>query len=67
MIASSTVGTDLRRRSSHRSLHFGCAAVLIGLLAGVAGAATTVFLDVVEHLTYHYSFGNMLHGRQWGR
>ena len=34
--------------------------VLIGLLAGVAGGATTVFLDFVEHLTYHYSFGSML-------
>jgi H+/Cl- antiporter ClcA len=36
--------------------------VLIGLLAGVAGAATTMFLDFVEHLTYHYSFGSMLDG-----
>ena len=35
---------------------------VIGLLAGVAGAATTVFLDFVEHLTYHYSFGSMLDG-----
>ena len=47
---------------SRRSIEFSCAVVVIGLLAGVAGAATTVFLDFVEHLTYHYSFGSMLDG-----
>lgn len=36
--------------------------MVIGLLAGVAGAATTVLLDFVEHLTYHYSFGSLLDG-----
>jgi H+/Cl- antiporter ClcA len=36
--------------------------MLIGLLAGVAGAATTVLLHYVEHLTYHYSFGTLLSG-----
>ena len=47
---------------SRRTVEFSCAVILIGLLAGVAGAATTVFLDFVEHLTYHYSFGRMLDG-----
>ena len=47
---------------SRRTVEFSCAVILVGLLAGVAGAATTVFLDLVEHLTYHYSFGSMLDG-----
>ena len=47
---------------TRRAVEFSCAAMVIGLLAGVAGAATTVFLDFVEHLTYHYSFGTMLDG-----
>jgi len=47
---------------TRRGVEFGGAVLLIGLLAGVAGAATTVFLDFVEHLTYHYSFGSMLDG-----
>ena len=34
----------------------------IGLLAGLAGVATSVLLDFVEHLTYHYSFGSLLDG-----
>ncbi len=33
---------------------------MVGVLAGVAGAATTVFLDFVEHLTYHYNLGSLL-------
>ena len=33
---------------------------MIGLLAGVAGAATTVFLDIDEHHTYNYRFGSMV-------
>lgn len=36
--------------------------MLIGLLAGVAGMATTLLLHAVEHLTYHYSFGSLLDG-----
>ena len=34
----------------------------MGLLAGVAGAATTLLLHGVEHLTYHYQFGTLLAG-----
>jgi len=34
----------------------------IGLLAGLAGLATSVLLDFIEHLTYHYSFGSLLDG-----
>lgn len=47
---------------TRRTVEFSCAVVLIGLLAGIAGAATTLLLDFVEHLTYHYSFGNLLDG-----
>ncbi|MEO3757671.1 chloride channel protein [Mycobacterium sp. B14F4] len=47
---------------SRRTVEFGCAIVVIGLLAGVAGAATTLLLHGVEHLTYHYSFGTLLTG-----
>ena len=47
---------------TRRTLVFSSAVVVIGLLAGVAGAATTVFLNFVEHLTYHYSFGSLLDG-----
>jgi H+/Cl- antiporter ClcA len=36
--------------------------VVIGLLAGVAGMATTVLLHWVEHATFHYSFGSLLEG-----
>nr|WP_218620528.1 chloride channel protein [Mycolicibacterium hippocampi] len=32
------------------------------MLAGVAGAATTLLLHAVEHITYHYSFGTLLTG-----
>ncbi|MDT5110203.1 MAG: hypothetical protein QOE20_2093 [Mycobacterium sp.] len=35
---------------------------MVGLLAGVAGAATTLLLHFVEHVTYHYSFGTLLSG-----
>jgi H+/Cl- antiporter ClcA len=45
---------------SRRSIEFSCAVVVIGLAAGFAGAATTVFLDFVEHLTYHFRFGSLL-------
>ncbi len=47
---------------TRRHLEYGCAVVLIGLLAGVAGAATTLLLHWVEHLTYHYSVGTLLSG-----
>jgi H+/Cl- antiporter ClcA len=45
-----------------RTVEFGCAIVIVGLLAGVAGLATTLLLHAVEHLTYHYSFGTLLSG-----
>ncbi len=47
---------------SRRAVEFGCAIVIVGLLAGVAGAATTLVLHAVEHLTYHYTFGTLLSG-----
>jgi H+/Cl- antiporter ClcA len=47
---------------SRRTVEFGCAIIIIGLLAGVAGAATTLLLHGVEHLTYHYTFGTLLTG-----
>ncbi|BBX01115.1 chloride ion channel protein [Mycolicibacterium moriokaense] len=47
---------------SRRTLEFSCAIVIVGLLAGVAGAATTLLLHAVEHLTYHYGFGTLLSG-----
>jgi H+/Cl- antiporter ClcA len=45
-----------------RNLDFFCAVVIVGLLAGVAGLATTTLLRFVEHFTYHYSFGTLLTG-----
>ncbi|ORV94645.1 chloride ion channel protein [Mycobacterium kubicae] len=47
---------------ARRNLDFFCAIVIVGLLAGVAGLATTVVLRFVEHLTYHYTFGPLLDG-----
>jgi H+/Cl- antiporter ClcA len=47
---------------TRRTVEFGCAIVVVGLLAGVAGAATTLLLHAIEHLTYHYSFGTLLSG-----
>ena len=47
---------------TRRTVEFGCAIVVIGLLAGVAGAATTLLLHAIEHLTYRYSFGTLLTG-----
>jgi chloride channel protein, CIC family len=47
---------------SRRALEFGCAIIVVGLLAGVAGLLTTLLLRGVEHLTYHYSFGSLLEG-----
>jgi len=47
---------------TRRTVEFGCAIVIIGLLAGVAGATTTLLLHAVEHLTYHFTFGTLLTG-----
>jgi H+/Cl- antiporter ClcA len=47
---------------SRRAIEYGCAIVIVGLLAGVAGAATTLLLHAIEHLTYHYTFGTLLSG-----
>lgn len=47
---------------TRRDVEFGCAIVVIGLLAGLAGAATTLVLHAIEHLTYHYTFGTLLAG-----
>lgn len=47
---------------SRRTVEYPCAVVLVGLLAGLAGAATTWLLHLVEHLTYAYSFGTLLTG-----
>lgn len=45
-----------------RNLEFTSAIVIVGLLAGLAGLATTMLLHFVQHLTYHYSFGTLLAG-----
>ncbi|OBJ55080.1 chloride channel protein [Mycobacterium sp. 1423905.2] len=45
-----------------RNLDFFCAVIVAGLLAGVAGLSTTAVLRLVEHLTYHYTFGPLLDG-----
>jgi H+/Cl- antiporter ClcA len=47
---------------ARRTVEYACAVVVIGLLAGAAGAATTLLLHAVEHLVYHYSFGSLLTG-----
>jgi H+/Cl- antiporter ClcA len=47
---------------SRRNIDFVCALVIVGLLAGVAGLATTLVLHFIEHLTYHYTFGSLLEG-----
>ena len=47
---------------TRRTLEYGCAVVVIGLLAGVAGAATTLVLHWIEHLVYDYSYGTLLSG-----
>lgn len=47
---------------TRRHLEYGCAVILIGLLAGVAGMTTTVLLHWFEHLAYDYSFGTLLDG-----
>jgi chloride channel protein, CIC family len=45
-----------------RNADFFCAVIVVGLLAGVAGLATTTLLRSIEHLTYHYTFGSLLEG-----
>jgi H+/Cl- antiporter ClcA len=47
---------------SRRHLEFACSVMAVGLLAGLAGAATTLLLHLIEHLTYHYRFGTLLDG-----
>jgi H+/Cl- antiporter ClcA len=44
------------------NLDFFCAVVIVGILAGLAGIATTVVLRFVQHATYHYTFGALLAG-----
>ena len=44
------------------NLDFFCAVVIVGVLAGVAGLATTEVLRFVQHVTYNYTFGTLLHG-----
>ena len=43
-----------------RNSDFACAVVIVGLLAGCAGLATSLLLRSIEHLTYHYTFGSLL-------
>ncbi|MFZ3267341.1 MAG: chloride ion channel protein, partial [Mycobacterium sp.] len=45
-----------------RNVDFFCAVVIVGLLAGLAGLATTLLLRSIEHLTYHYTFGSLMEG-----
>jgi H+/Cl- antiporter ClcA len=47
---------------ARRNVDFYCSVVIVGLLAGVAGLATTIVLRFAEHLTYHYAFGTLLDG-----
>lgn len=49
-------------RTDRGNLDFFCAVIIVGLLAGVAGLATTFVLQAVQHATYHYSFGTLLSG-----
>jgi H+/Cl- antiporter ClcA len=44
------------------NLDFFCAVVIVGILAGLAGIATTVVLRFVQHATYHYTFCALLAG-----
>ncbi|MBJ7337713.1 chloride channel protein [Mycolicibacterium sp.] len=47
---------------TRRTIEYASAVVVIGLLAGIAGAATTLLLHWVEHVVYNYSFGTLLTG-----
>lgn len=49
-------------RTERGNLDFFCAVIIVGLLAGVAGLATTFVLRAAQHATYHYSFGALLAG-----
>ncbi len=62
--ASSSESSTLRAAAAglHGNLDFFCAAIIVGLLAGFAGLATTVVLHFVQHVTYHYTFGTLLEG-----
>lgn len=42
-------------RSDRNALDFFCAVIIVGVLAGIAGVATTLVLRVVQHATYHLS------------
>ncbi len=35
---------------------------MIGVLAGLAGMATTLVLHGIEHVAFHHSFGSLLDG-----
>lgn len=52
----------MARPPSRRNLDFFCAVIIVGLLAGAAGLATTFVLRFVQHVTYHYTFGALLAG-----
>ncbi|KKB99344.1 hypothetical protein WU83_30240 [Mycobacterium nebraskense] len=52
----------MARPPARRNVDFFCAVIIVGLLAGVAGLATTFVLRFVQHLTYHYTFGALLAG-----
>jgi H+/Cl- antiporter ClcA len=56
------VAPSVNRALTQRNLDFGCAVIIVGLLAGIAGLATTLLLRSVEHLTFHYTFGTLLAG-----
>src|ERR1700742_1850315 len=45
-----------------RNVDFFCAVGIVGLVAGVAGLATTTSLHALEHITYHYTVGSLLEG-----
>jgi H+/Cl- antiporter ClcA len=47
---------------ARRNLDFFCAVVIVGLLAGIAGVATTFVLRFVQHIAYAYTFGSFLVG-----
>ena len=62
--ASNSQGSTIRgvAASGQGNLDFFCAAIIVGLLAGIAGLSTTVVLRFVEHHTYHFTFGTLLDG-----
>jgi H+/Cl- antiporter ClcA len=50
------------RAVTRRNIDFFCAVVIVGLLAGIAGVATTFVLRFVQHIAYAYTFGSFLVG-----